>query len=128
MSDEFDLVFLQTLTGGTETLRSGIPASEALGALEQAEQQRDTAQAALRALEERITTEHDEIKALLIEMRRYFISHNCPTGECVAWNGLKGRFGVGRRDEEDEAWMTARTGEPFVLRRSADERRRRNRE
>lgn len=64
-------------------------------------------------------------QTLLIEMRRYFIAHNCPTGECVAWRGLKMIFGVGERDEDDEAWMTARNGEPFTLRRSADERKRR---
>jgi hypothetical protein len=67
--------------------------------------------------------EHDTIKALLIAMRRYFISHNCPTGECVAWQQLKAMFDVGQRDEDDEAWMTGHTGQPFTLRRSADERR-----
>lgn len=67
------------------------------------------------------TTEADEIKALLIMMRRYFISHNCPTGECVAWRQLKEMFDVGQSDAADEAWMTARTGRPFRLRRSADE-------
>jgi hypothetical protein len=70
-------------------------------------------------------TEADEIKALLIQMRRYFISHNLMTGECVAWTELKARFGVGQRDEEDEAWMAEHTGEPFQLRRSSDERPRR---
>lgn len=72
--------------------------------------------------------DRDEIKMLLIEMRRYFISHNCPTGECVAWTELKKRFDVGQRDEADEAWMRQYTGQYFALRRSADERKRRNRE
>lgn len=84
----------------------------------------DNASDALRALEQRLAAEADEIKALLIEMRRYFISRNCPVGECVAWNELKARFGVGVRDEVDEAWMAAHTGKPFQLRRSADERKR----
>jgi hypothetical protein len=59
--------------------------------------------------------EHDEIKALLIQMRRYIISHRVRIGECVAWDDLKKRFGVGRRDELDEEWMRQYTGKPFKL-------------
>jgi hypothetical protein len=65
--------------------------------------------------------ETNEIKALLIQMRRYFISHSCMTGECVAWQELKAKFNVGQRDEDDETWMAQHTGQPFTLRRSGDE-------
>lgn len=85
------------------------------------ERERVLAQAVLELLPERErlsqwaaadADEAAEIKALLIEMRRYFISHNLPTGECTAWNGLKRRFGVGESDAADEAWMTEHIGQP----------------
>lgn len=63
---------------------------------------------------------HDQIKTLLIQMRRYFIHHNCMVGECVAWQALKTRFGVGQRDADDEAWMAAHTQRPFALYPRAD--------
>jgi hypothetical protein len=91
----------------------------------QMEAERDTSRDILRALERQIAVEANEIKALLILMRRYFIAHSCMTGECVAWTDLKKRFGIGQRDEADEAWMAAHTGQPFILRRSADEQSRR---
>lgn len=35
-----------------------------------------------------------EVRALLIEMRRYVIYHGILIGECVAWNKLKDLFGI----------------------------------
>lgn len=82
----------------------------------QMEAERDTARGALRALERQIAIEANEIKALLILMRRYFIAHSCQSGECVAWMDLKAKFGVGQKDADDEAWMREYTGTPFALR------------
>jgi hypothetical protein len=47
----------------------------------------------------------DEIKANLIRMRKYVIFHQLGIGECVAWNRLKEAFGVGKKDEDDWAWL-----------------------
>ncbi len=111
---------VQALLARTETAEAN--ACYAIQALARVDAER---LAALDRAEQARAAEADEIKALLIEMRRYFISHNCPTGECVAWTDLKARFGVGVRDEVDEEWMAAHTGKPFQLRRSADEQPRR---
>lgn len=42
----------------------------------------------------------NEFRALLIQMRKYFIQHGLPTGECVAWNKLKGMFGIAGTESE----------------------------
>lgn len=54
-----------------------------------------------------IDAEHDLTKALLIKMRRYFISHELQTGECVAWMHLKQRYGIGESTETDDQWLAA---------------------
>lgn len=63
---------------------------------------------ALEALARR-ETEREEIKALLITMRRYIIRHDVQIGECVAWNDLKQQFGIGQSTEADEQWLKERT-------------------
>lgn len=52
-----------------------------------------------------IDAEHDLTKALLIRTRRYFVRHDLPTGECVAWMQLKQRYGIGENTAADEAWL-----------------------
>jgi hypothetical protein len=54
-----------------------------------------------------IDAEHDLTKALLITMRRYFVSHDLQTGECVAWMQLKTRYGIGESTDADEQWLVA---------------------
>lgn len=50
--------------------------------------------------------EHDLVKALLIKMRRYIISHDLLMGECVAWMHLKAKFCVGQSSNTaDEQWL-----------------------
>lgn len=47
-----------------------------------------------------------EVRALLIEMRRYVMHHGLLIGECVAWGKLKAMFGVGQSDEAaDLDWL-----------------------
>ena len=50
----------------------------------------------------------NEIRALLIEMRKYILSHGLLMGECVAWRTLKQRFGVAQSTkgwEADLVWL-----------------------
>lgn len=75
----------------------------------------ETENASLHAEIERLlaefSAEHDATKALLIKMRRYIMQHDLQIGECVAWNRLKQRFGVGQSSTEaDEAWLAAYSG------------------
>jgi hypothetical protein len=56
--------------------------------------------------------ERDATRALLIKMRRYIMQHDLQIGECVAWNRLKRRYGVGQSSSAaDEAWLAAYSGE-----------------
>lgn len=41
------------------------------------------------------TPSPDEVRALLIDVRRYVTYHGHLIGECVAWGKLKAAFGVG---------------------------------
>ena len=38
----------------------------------------------------------DDVRALVIEIRRYVIAHDLLLGECVAWDRLKKLVGVGQ--------------------------------
>lgn len=52
--------------------------------------------------------EADEIRALVIEMRRYMLRHDINMGECVAWNKLKHRFLVAESStgwQDDLRWL-----------------------
>lgn len=66
--------------------------------------------AALRQEVERLLSrsagEHDEVKALIIQIRKYAIGHDLAIGECVAWDRLKKKFGAGQSSNEaDWAWL-----------------------
>ncbi len=65
----------------------------------------DDKQEILRLLEVSVR-EHDEVKALLIQMRDYIINHDLLMGECVAWDKLKRKFGVRQSSRDaDHAWL-----------------------
>lgn len=56
--------------------------------------------------------QYDEIRALLIKMRRYIIEHDLLIGECTAWQTLKRKFNVGKDWEAEDAWLQERTLQP----------------
>lgn len=76
------------------------------------ERERDDARAALRAIEQPIDTDAEEIRALVAGVRHYVMEKGLLIGECVAWNVLKLLVGVGQsKDDDDQLWHLYRLRE-----------------
>lgn len=73
--------------------------------LAQAEADAGEFRRALAVAMQQIDAEHDLTKSLLIKMRRYFVSHELQTGECVAWMHLKRRYHIGENTDADAQWL-----------------------
>lgn len=52
--------------------------------------------------------EYESIRAQIIRMREYILSHDMLMGECLAWNELKQQFGVGKDREVEKQWLEDR--------------------
>jgi multidrug efflux pump subunit AcrA (membrane-fusion protein) len=83
----------------------GLQLVEAQARAEKAEALAEKQAAQRQADAQTVLAEHDEVRALLIRMRMYVISHDLMIGECVAWNALKKKFDVGQVSELDAAWL-----------------------
>lgn len=85
-----------------DVLRAEHPGASLLADL--AELRKANAEVALNVALAQSAAEHDLVKALLIQMRGYIISHGLLIGECVAWNQLKRKFCVGQSSSEDDTY------------------------